>query len=65
MLKINDIAASKELDAKSMSAVFGGTRRGPSLDFDFGTRMDSRVADVDQVFAFNFGQLNEAAVTNN
>ena len=65
MLKINDIATSKALDTKSMSVVFGGSRKGPSIDFDFGTRMDNRVADVSQMFGFSFDQTNAGQVTNN
>ena len=66
MLKINDIVVSKELDTKSMAGVFGGTRKGmPSLSLDFGILQDKRVADVSQIFGFNFDQTNAGQVTNN
>ena len=67
MLKIKDLAVSKELDSKAMGAVVGGWKRHrhPMLDLDFSTHLDNKVADVDQVFAFNFAQGNAGEVINN
>lgn len=64
MLKIKDLTVSKELDRKAMTGVVGGFNPF-ALMVDGSTRMDNKVADVDQVFAFDFSQMNAGAVTNN
>ena len=63
MLNIKDLAVNKELDSKSMAGVRGGFN--PFAILDSSTSLDSKVADVDQMFAFGLAQNNAAAVTNN
>ncbi len=63
MLKIRDLASSKELDSKTMAEVRGGF--DPFAIFGASTSMTSKVADVDQVFQFAFAQSNAGDVTNN
>jgi len=63
MLNITDLAESKELDSKTMAGVRGGFN--PFAILDASTSLNSKVADVDQFFAFGFTQNNAAAVTNN
>lgn len=67
MLKIIDIAASKELDSKTMASVRGGTSPLDQLSFmlDASTTLRNKVADVDQIFALGLAQGNVGAVTNN
>jgi len=67
MLKFNDLSVSKELKSKDMHGITGGTLAQERLSalLDFSTRVDSRVADVDQAFGFGLSQANAGAVTNN
>lgn len=64
MLKLTDLIESKELEASEMASVHGGTYKHPLLSIDFGTDLTNKVNDVDQVFAFSLGQVNEGAVAN-
>ncbi len=64
MLKIKDLAVSKELDRKAMTTVVGGFDPFATV-FDGSTRLDNKVADIKQVFAFDLSQVNAGAVTNN
>ncbi len=63
MLKIRDLASSKELDSKTMAEVRGGF--DPFAIFDASTSMTNKVADVDKVIEFAFAQSNAGEVTNN
>ncbi len=67
MLKINDLAISKELDSKAMAGVRGGhdPLAALSLLLDGSTTLKNKVADVDQMFALGLAQNNAGAVTNN
>lgn len=67
MLKIIDLAVSKELDSKTMSEVRGGHSPLESLSFmlDASTSLRNKVADVNQQFALGLEQGNAGAVTNN
>ena len=64
MLNITDLTASKELDTKTMTGVRGGFDPFAIL-IDGSTSLKSKVADVDQVFAFALTQNNAGQVTNN
>jgi len=64
MLKIEDLAVSKELDTKAMGKVVGGLSLLP-LFVNNAVRMDNKVADMDQVFAFDLDQINGGMLTNN
>jgi len=63
MLNITDLAESKELDSKAMAGVRGGFN--PFAILDGSTSLTSKVADVNQLFAFDLAQNNAGAVTNN
>ena len=63
MLKITNLAESKELDSETMTSIRGGF--DPFAILDGSTSLNSKVADVDQMFAFGFAQNNAGAVTNN
>ena len=63
MLKITDLTKSKDLESLEMAEVRGGM--DPFAIIDFSTGLTSKVADVDQAFAFQFAQGNTGAVTNN
>lgn len=63
MLKIKDLAASKEMDVREMAGVRGGF--DPFAIIDFSTGITNKVADVQQVFGFELAQGNVGAVTNN
>lgn len=63
MLKITDLTASKDMLTSEMAAVRGGL--DPFAAIDFSTRFKNKVADVEQVFAFEFAQGNLGTVTNN
>ena len=63
MLKITDLTTSKDLESLEMAEVRGGM--DPFAIIDFSTGLTSKVADVDQAFAFQFAQGNTGAVTNN
>jgi len=63
MLNITDLAESKELDSKAMASVRGGF--DPFAILDGSTSLNSKVADVNQLFAFDLAQNNAGAVTNN
>ena len=63
MLKIKDLIASKEMDAAEMASIHGGF--DPFAVIDFSTGIDNKVADVQQLFSFQFAQGNAGAVTNN
>jgi hypothetical protein len=67
MLKFSDLSASKELESKAMRGIVGGTSVPEQLSglLDFSTRLDNRVADVNQAFGFGLSQANAGAVTNN
>ncbi len=62
MLKITDLIVSKELESKEMSAVRGGF---DPFSFLASTTINNKVADVSQMFGFEFAQGNTGAVTNN
>jgi len=64
MLKIKDLTAAKELDAKAMTRVVGGFGPFAAL-FDASFRSDNKVADVAQVFDLKLNQINAGTVTNN
>jgi len=63
MLKITDLVENKELDSKTMARVRGGFN--PFAILDTSTNLTSKVADVNQLFAFDLAQNNAGAVTNN
>jgi hypothetical protein len=63
MLTITDLTSSKEMEIREMTEVRGGMN--PFAVIDFSTGLTSKVADVDQAFAFQFAQGNVGAVTNN
>jgi len=63
MLNIKDLAVNKELDSKTMAGVRGGFN--PFAILDTSTSLTSKVADANQLFAFDLAQNNAAAVTNN
>ena len=63
MLKITDLTVSKEMASKEMAGVRGGL--DPFAMFDSSTTITNQVADVNQLFAFEFAQGNAGAVTNN
>jgi hypothetical protein len=63
MLKIKDLTVSKEMNAPEMAGIRGGL--DPFAAIDFSTSFDNKVADVKQLFAFEFAQGNAGAVTNN
>ncbi len=67
MLKIQDLAVSKELAHAEMASVVGGTSDLDALFalIDFSTGMVNKVADVQQAFNLNLAQGNTGAVTNN
>jgi hypothetical protein len=62
MLKLNELEHCKELDHKALTEVRGGFDPFAVLA---STRIDNRVADVNQLFALELGQANAGAVTNN
>lgn len=64
MLKIKDLAVSKELDTKGMAKVVGGLSLLP-LFVNNSVRMDNKVVDMDQVFALKLDQANGGMLTNN
>ena len=64
MLNITDLTVSKELDTKTMTGVRGGFDPFAIL-IDGSTSLKSKVADVDQLFAFDLTQNNAGQVTNN
>ena len=64
MLNIKDLCVSKELDTKTMAGVRGGFDPFAIL-LNGSTSLNSKVADVNQVFQFAFEQNNAGAVTNN
>lgn len=64
MLNIKDLSSAKELDSKDMTAVRGGFDPFAIL-VDGSTGINSKVADVNQLFQFDFAQNNAAAATNN
>jgi len=64
MLKVTDLTVNKELDSKTMASVQGGFDPFAIL-IDGSTSLNSKVADVDQIFSFGLAQNNAAAVTNN
>lgn len=63
MLTIKDLAVAKELDSKAMNSVAGGLT--PLLGINTSTRSDNKVIDMDQMFKFDFAQLNVGDITNN
>ena len=63
MLKITDLAEDKALDRKTMASVRGGF--DPFAILNTSTSLNSKVADANQLFAFDLAQNNAAAVTNN
>ena len=63
MLKITDLTVSKDMKGHEMAGIRGGS--DPFAFMDFSTRFDNKVADVQQLFAFEFAQGNAGAVTNN
>jgi hypothetical protein len=63
MLKINDLTVSKNMETREMAGVRGGL--DPFAAINFSTGFVSKVADVQQTFAFQFAQGNVGAVTNN
>ena len=63
MLKITDLTTSKEMASKEMAGVRGGFN--PFAIFDGSTSISSKVADVEQIFAFTLAQGNAGQVTNN
>lgn len=63
MLKITDLTASKDMEAREMTEVRGGM--DPFAIIDFSTGFKNKVADVTQMFAFEIAQGNSGAVTNN
>lgn len=67
MLKFNDLSVSKQLESQEMRGITGGTSTEERLSalLDFSSRVDNRVADVNQVFGFGLSQANAGAVTNN
>ena len=67
MLKIQDLAVSKELAREEMAGVVGGTTELERLSalIDFSTGLVNKVADVEQAFGLNLAQGNTGAVTNN
>ena len=62
MLKITDLMTNKEMDHKEMTEVRGGF---DPFSFLASTTINSKVADVDQVFNLALGQGNAGQVTNN
>ena len=64
MLTIKDLTVSTELNEKTMASVRGGFDPF-SILVDGSTTLNNKVADANQVFAFDFTQNNAAAVTNN
>ena len=62
MLKITDLITNKEMDRKEMTEVRGGF---DPFSFLASTSINSKVADVDQVFNLTLGQGNAGQVTNN
>lgn len=67
MLKINDLADSREMDRAAMAGVTGGNSELEQLSalLDFSTSVVNKVADVNQQFGFAFVQSNSGTVTNN
>jgi len=63
MLTIKDLAVTKELDSKTMNTVVGGA--SPLLGLIASVRSDNKVADIDQMFKFDFDQINGGNVVNN
>jgi len=63
MLKITDLAVSKNMESREMAEVRGGM--DPFAVIDFSTGFENKVADVTQAFNFQFAQGNLGAVTNN
>jgi hypothetical protein len=63
MLKIKDLNVSKEMDAPEMAGICGGL--DPFAAIDFSTSFVNKVADVKQLFGFEFAQGNVGTVTNN
>lgn len=63
MLKITDLATSKEMATKEMAGVRGGF--DPFAFINASTTIDNRVADVTQGFNFQFAQGNTGQVINN
>lgn len=63
MLKLDDLAVTKELESTEMATVRGGL--DPFAVIDFSTGITNKVADVTQAFAFEFAQGNAGTVTNN
>ena len=63
MLKITDLTSSKNMETREMAEVRGGM--DPFAVIDFSTGLENKVADVNQLFAFQFAQGNAGAVTNN
>lgn len=63
MLKIKDLAVSKELDTKAMAGVAGGLN--PFAVFDASFRSDNKVVDMDQIFDLKLSQVNGGNVINN
>lgn len=63
MLKITDLIVSKDMKDCEMADIRGGSDLFAFIDFS--TRFDNKVADVQQLFAFEFAQGNAGAVTNN
>lgn len=64
MLKIKNLVVSKELDTRAMTDIRGGFNPFAIL-LDGSTSLNSKVADVDQVFQFALTQNNAGQVTNN
>ncbi len=62
MLKITDLITNKEMDSKEMTEVRGGF---DPFSFLASTTINTKVADVDQVFNLALGQGNAGQVTNN
>lgn len=62
MLKLNELQHCEELAPEALSEVRGGFDPFAVLA---STRIDNRVADVDQLFALQLQQANAGAVTNN
>ena len=62
MLKITDLNTSKKLESKEMAGVRGGF---DPFAFLASTSINSKVADVSQVFDLKLAQGNAGAVENN
>jgi len=63
MLKIEDLAVSKELDSKAMKSVVGGLSL--PLFTDKSVTSYNKVADINQMFDFKFDQRNVGEEINN